>query len=89
MVPTVGTNVDRREVFVKVHVVPMDIVVGRAFLTVQVEPKKLVSVGDTIVSKNKQVMFFKSLTVTVTDTNINKDTAYSQLLSKTFEIFFT
>ena len=55
MAPTVGTNVEKRAVFVKVRVVTMDIAVGRAFMTVQEKPKKLVPVGDTNVSENKQV----------------------------------
>ena len=52
---TVGTNVEKRVVFVKVPVVTMDIAVGRAFMTVQKKPKKSVSVGDTNVSENNQV----------------------------------
>ena len=41
---------------------------------------------DTVTDKETDT---ETTTVTVTDTNINKDTAYSQLLSKTFEIFFS
>ena len=42
MGPTVGTNVERRVVVVKVFAVKMDIAVGRANMTVQVKLKKLV-----------------------------------------------
>ena len=59
MGPTVGTNVERRVVVVKVFVVKMDIAVGKAGMTVPGKLKKLVSVSTTDVSRNKQVMFLK------------------------------
>ena len=57
--PTVGTNVERRVVFVKVRVVKMDIAVGMVDKTVQLKPKKLVLTCPTSVSKNKQVIYLK------------------------------
>ena len=59
MGPIVGTNVERRVVFVKVRVVKMDIAVGMVEMTVQLKPKKLVLARDTSVSKNKQVIYLK------------------------------